>query len=61
MVEPELSRRRSGGCYGLGNAVFLYYTYLTTPRAFVRIVLRRRGWAKTRRNAEVHASGAGGQ
>jgi cellulose synthase/poly-beta-1,6-N-acetylglucosamine synthase-like glycosyltransferase len=52
VVEPEMSRTRSW-LYGLGNAVYLYYTYLSTPRAFVRILSGRRGWAKTRRNAEA--------
>ena len=52
MVEPSMSRRQAW-LYGLGNAVYLYYTYLSTPRAFVRIVSGRRNWAKTRRNAEA--------
>ena len=56
IVDPGISRRRAWS-YGLGNAVYLYYTYLTTPRAFVRIIMRRRGWAKTRRNTEVFERG----
>lgn len=52
MVEPQMSRAQAWS-FGFGNAAYLYYTYLTTPRAFARIVLRRSGWVKTRRNAEL--------
>lgn len=56
VVEPTMSRR-AAWLLGLGNATYLYYTYLSTPRAVLRIVRRRRGWAKTRRNAELMTAG----
>jgi hypothetical protein len=56
MVEPSMTRRQAW-LYGLGNAFYLYYTYLSTPRAFARIVSGRRDWAKTRRNAEAMTLG----
>ncbi|MGI8678199.1 MAG: glycosyltransferase [Jatrophihabitans sp.] len=56
VVEPQASRWR-GWLLGIGFAVYLYYTYLTTPRAFARILLRRSGWVKTRRNAETIGPG----
>jgi hypothetical protein len=49
--------RRRAWLLGLGNATYLYYTYLSTPRAVLRILRRRRGWAKTRRNAELMTAG----
>lgn len=55
-VEPDISRMR-GWLLGLGNSCYLYYTYASTPRAFGRILMRRRGWAKTRRNAEAIVRG----
>lgn len=56
IVEPDLSGPRSW-LLGLGNSVYLYYTYASTPRAFGRILMRRRGWAKTRRNSEAIVRG----
>lgn len=51
-VEPGMSRTRSW-LLGAGNAAYLLYTYFSTSRAFVRVVLGRQGWDKTRRNTEV--------
>ncbi|PZS13536.1 MAG: multidrug transporter [Pseudonocardiales bacterium] len=51
-VEPGLSRTRSW-VLGAGNAAYLLYTYLSTTRALTRVVLRRQGWDKTRRNTEA--------
>ncbi|UAJ80051.1 glycosyltransferase family 2 protein [Leifsonia sp. ZF2019] len=42
-----------GILWGLGVWLYVAYTYVTLARAFARIVLRRNGWAKTRRNAET--------
>jgi cellulose synthase/poly-beta-1,6-N-acetylglucosamine synthase-like glycosyltransferase len=55
-VEPSLSRWRAWA-RGLGYTAYLYYTYPTIVRAITRLVLRRSGWAKTRRNAEVIGRG----
>lgn len=55
--EPSKSMGR-GLLYGVGMWLYVFYTYATTTRAFARVVLRRRGWAKTRRNAETHSIGA---
>ena len=54
--EPDMSLGRSI-LFGLGNALYVYYTYLTTVRALFRVVTGRRGWAKTRRNAELMVPG----
>ncbi|MFN2560514.1 MAG: glycosyltransferase family 2 protein [Jatrophihabitans sp.] len=56
VVEPQLSRRHAW-LLGLGNAIYLYYTYASTPRAFARVLMRRTGWAKTRRNSEALTRG----
>ncbi|HJQ44155.1 MAG TPA: glycosyltransferase [Jatrophihabitantaceae bacterium] len=56
VVDRSLTKRQAW-IYGFGNAIYLYYTYLSTPRALVRIVTGRRGWAKTRRNAEAMVRG----
>ena len=56
VAEPGLSRTQ-GWLLGVGNACFLYYTYASTPRAFVRILRGRKGWAKTKRNAEAITRG----
>lgn len=37
---------------GLGYLVYVYFTYLYYPRAILRMVTGRTGWAKTRRNAD---------
>ncbi|WP_244951247.1 glycosyltransferase family 2 protein [Ruania zhangjianzhongii] len=49
--EPASGRWRSIG-WGLGLWLYTYYMYVSVTRAFIRLALRRRGWAKTRRNAE---------
>jgi 1,2-diacylglycerol 3-beta-glucosyltransferase len=46
-----------GLLYGLTMWLYVFYTYVSLSRAFTRVVLRRNGWAKTRRNAEVHTAG----
>jgi 1,2-diacylglycerol 3-beta-glucosyltransferase len=56
MVEPQMTRRQAW-LLGLGNAIYLYYTYASTPRAFARVLMRRTGWAKTRRNSEAITRG----
>lgn len=56
VAKPGLTRRRAW-LLGLGNAVYVFYSYACTPRAFMRIVLRRLGWSKTRRNAEAITAG----
>ncbi|MGM7697990.1 glycosyltransferase family 2 protein [Microbacterium sp. A84] len=43
--------------WGLAYFIYVYGFYLTTWRAFFRIILGRSGWAKTRRNAEVDVRG----
>ncbi|HIZ35348.1 MAG TPA: glycosyltransferase [Candidatus Ruania gallistercoris] len=49
--EPSSGRLRSIA-WGLGLWIYTYYMYVSVTRAFVRLALRRGGWAKTRRNAE---------
>ncbi|WP_420367221.1 glycosyltransferase [Curtobacterium sp. L1-20] len=55
--EPQKSLWK-GLLYGLGMWFYVFYMYVSLSRAFVRVVLRRNGWAKTRRNAEVDVTGA---
>lgn len=43
--------------WGLAYFIYVYGFYLTTWRAFVRILRGRSGWSKTRRNAEVDVRG----
>ncbi len=43
--------------WGFAYIVYVYGFYITTWRAFCRIVTRRSGWAKTRRNAEIVVDG----
>lgn len=38
--------------WGLGVWIYTFYTWITSTRAFARILLGRDGWAKTRRNDE---------
>ncbi|MCJ1713476.1 glycosyltransferase family 2 protein [Curtobacterium sp. VKM Ac-2922] len=38
--------------WALGYWLYMYQSYVCVPRAFVRLVRGRAGWAKTRRNAE---------
>jgi len=42
---------------GLAYALYVYTFYITSWRALFRIVRRRNGWAKTRRNTELTGSG----
>lgn len=56
VAEPQLSRLKAWGL-GLANVCYVYYTYITTLRALGRVISGRRGWAKTRRNAEGQAAG----
>lgn len=39
--------------WGLAYVIYVYGFYITTWRAFGRLISGRSGWAKTRRNAEV--------
>ncbi|WP_410578255.1 glycosyltransferase [Amycolatopsis sp. lyj-108] len=54
--ERGKSFARSVG-WGLAYVGYVYVFYLTSWRAATRLVLRRNGWAKTRRNSEVVLSG----
>lgn len=49
--EPEISWFKSL-LWGFGMCLYIYYLYVTIPRAFLRVLRGRSGWAKTRRNAE---------
>ncbi|SED64871.1 glycosyltransferase family 2 protein [Ruania alba] len=55
--EPRATRWQSI-LWGLGLWLYIYYMYVSVTRAFVRIALRRGGWAKTRRNGENLTVGA---
>ena len=55
--EPQVERWRSL-LWGLGMCFYVYYLYISVSRAFLRLALRRSGWAKTRRNSENLAVGA---
>lgn len=46
-----------GIVWGLGQWIYTFYTWITAPRAFVRVLMGRDGWAKTRRNGELTAIG----
>lgn len=52
--EPTATRRRAL-LWGLGMWVYSFYCWPTTIRAFLRVLTGRSGWAKTRRNSEVHS------
>jgi cellulose synthase/poly-beta-1,6-N-acetylglucosamine synthase-like glycosyltransferase len=41
-----------GIVWGLGQWIYSFYTWITAPRAFFRVIRRKQGWAKTRRNGE---------
>jgi cellulose synthase/poly-beta-1,6-N-acetylglucosamine synthase-like glycosyltransferase len=49
--EPKCSRWRSV-VYGFAYALYVYNFYITSWRALGRILRRRNGWTKTRRNTE---------
>lgn len=57
VAERGMSRRHAW-LLGVGNALYLLYTYASTARALGRFVLRRRNWVKTRRNAEQVVRGS---
>ena len=50
--EPA-ARWWTGLGWGLLHWLYLHLMVLAVPRAFVRALFRRTGWAKTRRNAEL--------
>lgn len=54
--EPGAGMWRGIG-WGLAYSVYVVSIYVTSWRAFLRILSGRSGWAKTRRNAEVHITG----
>lgn len=47
-----------GWMWGVGMWLYVFYTYITITRAFFRVIEGKKGWAKTRRNAETHSIGA---
>jgi cellulose synthase/poly-beta-1,6-N-acetylglucosamine synthase-like glycosyltransferase len=53
--EPDIGFSRAVG-YGVAFAILAYISYAATWRALGRILRRRNGWAKTRRNAELAAA-----
>jgi len=54
-VTPERNLAVGFG-WGLAYVVYVYCFYISTWRAFVRVLLRRNGWSKTRRNDEALSS-----
>lgn len=40
--------------WGFGVWIYTFYTWISSTRAFTRVLLGRSGWAKTRRNSEIH-------
>lgn len=51
--EPSVSALRGIG-YGFAYALYIYTFYITSWRALYRLVRKRNGWTKTRRNTEEH-------
>jgi 1,2-diacylglycerol 3-beta-glucosyltransferase len=51
--EPSVSVLR-GVWYGFAYAIYIYTFYITSWRALYRLVRKRNGWVKTRRNTEEH-------
>jgi hypothetical protein len=47
-----VSRLRGIG-YGFAYALYIYTFYITSWRALYRLVRKRNGWVKTRRNEEL--------
>lgn len=47
----------AGILWGIGMWLYVFYMYISLSRAFARVILRREGWLKTRRNAETHSIG----
>jgi cellulose synthase/poly-beta-1,6-N-acetylglucosamine synthase-like glycosyltransferase len=54
--EPSASRRQGIG-WGFAYTLYLLFLYVVSWRALWRMLRRKGGWAKTRRNAEVITSG----
>jgi cellulose synthase/poly-beta-1,6-N-acetylglucosamine synthase-like glycosyltransferase len=54
--EPEATRRQALG-WGFAYVLYLLFLYIVSWRAVWRMMRRKGGWAKTRRNAEVVTSG----
>ena len=48
----------TGIAWGFGSWLYVYYMYICILRAFWRVIFRKSGWSKTRRNAEAHVAGA---
>ncbi|ANF31646.1 multidrug transporter [Leifsonia xyli] len=42
-----------GVLWGLGMWLYVFYLYVSLSRAFFRVITGKKGWAKTRRNAET--------
>ncbi|HEY0450658.1 glycosyltransferase family 2 protein [Actinophytocola sp.] len=53
--EPTVGRLR-GIAYGFAYALYIYTFYITSWRALFRLIRKRNGWVKTRRNTESHAA-----
>jgi 1,2-diacylglycerol 3-beta-glucosyltransferase len=53
--EPAASALRGVG-YGFAYALYIYTFYVTSWRALFRLVRKRNGWVKTRRNTETLAA-----
>lgn len=51
--EPSVSLLR-GVWYGFAYAIYIYTFYVTSWRALFRLIRKRNGWVKTRRNTEEH-------
>lgn len=49
--EPDASVARAV-LWGFGSWLYSFYTWASSTRAFLRVALKRSGWAKTRRNGE---------
>jgi 1,2-diacylglycerol 3-beta-glucosyltransferase len=54
--EPRAKWSQAVG-WGLAYVFYLMFLYVVSWRAFWRVLRRRGGWAKTRRNAEVVTAG----
>ncbi|MFI1259271.1 glycosyltransferase [Streptomyces netropsis] len=52
--EPAITFRGSIGCGAIYSVYVLMLFYITSWRAFFRIIRRRNTWAKTRRNGETN-------
>jgi hypothetical protein len=54
--EPGAKWRQAVG-WGFAYVFYLLFLYVVSWRAFSRVLRRRGGWAKTRRNAELAPAG----